>query len=80
MRIGIKCQSWVCFLLLYTGRYVADYVHKHLRRVVSESYKWKNLLSITRVHLFKSNTTKEPAKVMKKFNAEVKYMNFIYSG
>ena len=36
---------------------------KHLRHVVSESYKWKNLLSIIRVHLFKSNTTWEPANL-----------------
>ena len=39
---------------------------KHLRHVVSESYKWKNLLSIIRVHLFKSNTTWEPANLTPK--------------
>ena len=37
MRIRINCLCWVCFLLLYTGRYVADYV----RQTFTPRCKWK---------------------------------------
>ena len=37
MRIGINCLCWMCFLLLYTGRYVADYV----RQTFTPRCKWK---------------------------------------
>ena len=52
----------VFFIALHWGMLLIMY-DKHLRHVVSESYKWKNLLSIIRVHLFESNTTWEPANL-----------------
>ena len=49
-----------CFTL---GRMLLIMYDKHLHHVVSESYKWKNLLSIIWVHLFKSNITWETANL-----------------
>ena len=63
MRIRINSLLSVLSYCFTLGGMLLIMYDKHLRHVVSESYKWKNILSIIWVHLFKSNTTWETANL-----------------